>query len=220
MFTGNRGCLVDDEGTVVRHHRSPLWISMRHRVQGLAAPARGPAPVDADLLPRRRRGAGGRPPALRVLPAGCLPVVPGRGEHVGGVREAAARRRSSIGGSSANATAAVGDWTAPLTAWCGRRRIDELPSGTVVVDDDRRAAAGDRRPVARLSRSTDGRRRSIARRNGTVHVLTPPTSVAALANGFTPAAPSERGRSVTRPAHRAIPQMFSWYRWVSVGVVG
>ena len=30
-------------------------------------------------------------------------------------------------------------WTVPPTVWCGRRRIDDLPSGTVVVDDDRRA---------------------------------------------------------------------------------
>ena len=27
MFTGNRGCLVDDAGEVVRHHRGRLWIT-------------------------------------------------------------------------------------------------------------------------------------------------------------------------------------------------
>ena len=26
-FTGNRGCLVDDERTLVRHHRGTLWIA-------------------------------------------------------------------------------------------------------------------------------------------------------------------------------------------------
>jgi hypothetical protein len=26
LFTGNRGCLVDDDRRLVRHHRSSLWI--------------------------------------------------------------------------------------------------------------------------------------------------------------------------------------------------
>ena len=31
MFTGNRGCVVDDHGNVVRHHGASLWIICRLR---------------------------------------------------------------------------------------------------------------------------------------------------------------------------------------------
>ena len=44
LFTGNRGCLVDDDGNVVRHHHSPLWITCVTEFRGwrhpLAAPHR------------------------------------------------------------------------------------------------------------------------------------------------------------------------------------
>ena len=29
LFTGNRGCLVDDDRAIVRHHRGSLWIICR-----------------------------------------------------------------------------------------------------------------------------------------------------------------------------------------------
>lgn len=42
LFTGNRGCLVDDAEQVVRHHRGNLWITcvtaFRGRRVGLARP--------------------------------------------------------------------------------------------------------------------------------------------------------------------------------------
>ncbi len=63
--------------------------------------------------------------------------------------------------------------------------MDELPTGTVVVDDEPRAwlVIDDRL----LAFAFDGWTEPIDRpRKGTVQVLTPPTSVAALANGFTP----------------------------------
>src|SRR6185312_9120230 len=43
-FTGNRGCLVDDDGRFVRHHRGNLWIicrtAFRGRRVGLTRPRR------------------------------------------------------------------------------------------------------------------------------------------------------------------------------------
>ena len=63
--------------------------------------------------------------------------------------------------------------------------IDDLPAGTVVLDDDRRARllVDDRL----LAFTFDGWTEPIDRpTRRTVQVLTPPTSVAALANGFTP----------------------------------
>ena len=63
--------------------------------------------------------------------------------------------------------------------------IDDLPDGTVTVDDN-----GDARLVVddRLLRFTfDGWTEPIDRpKSGNATVLTPPTSVAALANGFVP----------------------------------
>lgn len=44
LLTGNRGCLVNDDGQVVRHHRGRLWIAcvpeFRGRRVGLARPGR------------------------------------------------------------------------------------------------------------------------------------------------------------------------------------
>ena len=63
--------------------------------------------------------------------------------------------------------------------------IDDLPAGTVVLDADRRARllVDDRL----LAFTFDGWTEPIERPTScTVEVLTPPTSVAALANGFTP----------------------------------
>ena len=66
-------------------------------------------------------------------------------------------------------------------------RVDEVTGGClpVVVDDDRlaRLVTDDRM----LAFTFDGWTAPISRlRKGTAHVLTPPTSVVALANGFTP----------------------------------
>src|SRR6187200_2877508 len=44
MFTGNRGCLVDDDRRIVRHHQGSLWIAcvleFRGRRHELDAPRR------------------------------------------------------------------------------------------------------------------------------------------------------------------------------------
>ena len=43
MFTGNRGCLVDDDGAIVRHHRSTtLWITCRTSFRGWRHPLDAP----------------------------------------------------------------------------------------------------------------------------------------------------------------------------------
>jgi NADPH:quinone reductase-like Zn-dependent oxidoreductase len=34
LLTGNRGCLVDDRGEMVRHHRGTLWISCLTEFRG------------------------------------------------------------------------------------------------------------------------------------------------------------------------------------------
>lgn len=42
MFTGNRGCLVDDSGEVVRHHRGSLWITCLTEYRGWRSPLTRP----------------------------------------------------------------------------------------------------------------------------------------------------------------------------------
>jgi hypothetical protein len=184
LLTGNRGCLVDDEGNVVRHHHSPLWISCVTEFRGwrhpLAAPHRW-TPVffldDAVAL-----AAGHRPCAF------C------RRDAYRAYRDAVTK---SLASTKPLLAAALDrrlvderhrrgrglDRAADRLVW--EARIEDLPSGTVVVDDDRsaRLLIDDRM----LAFTFDGWTAPTSRpRIGTAHVLTPPTSVAALANGFSP----------------------------------
>ena len=184
LFTGNRGCLVDDTGTVVRHHRSRLWIacltSYRDWRWPLAEPGRW-TPIffldDAVAL-----AAGHRPCGL------CR-----RADHQS--------YRDAVGAATrAEAPLKASDLDRRLAAERLRRGrgldrrgdrllweadVDALPDGSVVVDADLHPhlLVGDR-----LLRFTfDGwaglRRRP---RRHRMAVLTPPTSVAALAHGFRP----------------------------------
>ena len=178
LFTGNRGCLVDDAGNVVRHHRGDLWISCVTEFRGWRHPLAAPrvwTPVffldDAVAL-----AAGHRPCGLcrRDAHVAYRDAVGGAATATDLNRRLAAERlRRGRGVDRA------GDrrlWTAAIEA---------LPDGTVIVDDDRmpRLVLGDR-----LLRFTfDGWTAPVARPSrGEVQVLTPPTSVAALTNGFTP----------------------------------
>ncbi len=184
ILTGNRGCLVDDEGQVVRHHRGQLWIACLTEYRGwrvaLARPGRW-TPIffldDAVALAaghrpcglcRRRdyesyRDAVGRAesssPALRAEELNrrlaSERLLPGHGLH----RAAHRKLWSSV--------------------------IDDLPVGTVIVDEGRRPrlVLEDRF----LSFSFAGWFEPVARTTGEmVEVLTPRTSVAALGNGFRP----------------------------------
>lgn len=182
LLTGNRGCLVDDDGRLVRHHRGRAWISCvlerRGWRQPLAAPHRW-TPLflldDAAAL-----AAGHRPCARcrreqhlayrdavtrglgldRALPAAELDA-----------RLAAERLRRGRGSDRADHRIT---WTAAAR---------DLPDGTVVLVDARpRLLLGGRS----WTFTFDGWRDSGSRLTGTVTVLTPPTSVLALANGFTP----------------------------------
>ena len=184
LFTGNRGCLVDDAGEVVRHHRSSLWIvcltSYRDWRWPLADPGRW-TPIffldDAAAL-----AAGHRPCGL------CR-----RDDH------RSYRDAVTAAAGLAQPLKAV-DLDRRLTGERLRRGrgidrrgdrllwsadIDDLPDGTVVLD-------GDVHPhvvlADRMLRFTfDGWDRPRPRpRNRTVRVLTPPTSVAALVHGYRP----------------------------------
>ena len=180
MFTGNRGCLVGDDGEVVRHHRGQLWITCLTEYRGwrvaLARPGRW-TPIffldDAVAL-----AAGHRPCGL------C------RRDQYQAYRDAVTRSEGSGRGIDAQ------DLNRRLASERLRRgrgidraadrilrteQIDRLPSGTVIAGRDRlpRLLLDERQFVFTFS----GWTRSTPRpRSVQVQVITPPTSVAALAN--------------------------------------
>jgi hypothetical protein len=183
MLTGNRGCLVDDHEQVVRHHASVLWIAclteFRDWRSPLAAPHRW-TPIffldDAVAL-----AAGHRPCALCRRDA--------YRSYRDAVTRAARSRRPLLAAELNHRLAAerlgrgrglvrAADritWRAPIT---------ELPDGTVVLDTERwpRLLLADRTVQFTFDGWTDPRPRP----SGEVDVLTPPTSVGALANGYAP----------------------------------
>lgn len=173
-FTGNRGCLVDDEERVVRHHRGHLWITcvtaFRGRRVGLARPGRW-TPVffldDAAALAAGHRPCGEcRYAAYRSYRDA---VSTARGEQVraGDLNRLLAAERGPGRGPDRR------PWNGTTTS---------LPDGTVVLHDGPRLVLGDRL----LAFSFDGWHDPVPRPAGELPVLTPPTSVLALAHGFVP----------------------------------
>jgi hypothetical protein len=184
LLTGNRGCVVDDHERVVRHHGSSLWITcvtkFRDRRWPLARPRRW-TPLffldDAVAL-----AAGHRPCATcrradySAYRAAVTQAVDSPSPLLASQlneRLQAERHRRGRG------LVRAGDrivWSAPFA---------ELPDGTVIV-----APGGDCRLVIgeRLLRfSFEGWVGATPRPFvGEAMVLTPPTSVAALAHGYQP----------------------------------
>jgi hypothetical protein len=183
LLTGNRGCLVDDRGEVVRHHRGRLWITCLIEYRGWRQPLDRPGrwtPIffldEAVAL-----AAGHRPCAL------CR-------------REAYLRYRNAIAAAlESESLSAADDLNRRLAAqrlrpgrgldratdrilW--RLEIGRLPSGAVIVIDGTATLLLDDR-VLDFAFTGWGHPR-LRPRNGEVPVLTPPTSVAALANGYVP----------------------------------
>jgi hypothetical protein len=184
LFTGNRGCVVDDNEQVVRHHGSSLWISCQTEFRGWRWPL---------ARPRRWTPLFFLDDAV-ALAAGHRPCATCRHEDYVSYRNAV---MLSLGASE------------PLRAWQLNDRLNnerlsrgrglqrekdrilstvpfgDVPDGTVIVDDERSPylVLGDE-----LLRFTFGGWTPAARRprDGRAHVLTPPTSVAALRHGFTP----------------------------------
>jgi hypothetical protein len=183
LFTGNRGCLVDDAGEITRHHRGQLWITCVTDYQGWRHPLDSPrrwTPIffldDAVAL-----AAGHRPCGL------CR-----RSDYLS-YRNAVARSgvRPTLGAVDLNRLLA-GERLQPGRGLArARDRItwpalaDTLPIGTVIVDTDRipRLVLDDRLMTFAFSGWSDSAPRPSG---GTVEVLTPPTSVAALRHGFVP----------------------------------
>lgn len=185
LFTGNRGCLIDDGGQpAVRHHRGNLWIICQTSFRDWRHPldaARTWTPLffldDAVAL-----AAGHRPCGLcrRAQYLDYRQAV-----------SAAEHRRRPILAAEMNRRLATERLrrgrglgrSADRILWSSR--IDELPVGTVVLDGNHQPhlLTDDRLQPFAFTGWGVGQARPTG---AIVNVLTPPTSVAALGNGFTP----------------------------------
>ncbi len=185
MFTGNRGCLVNENGELARHHLGSLWITCRVQYRDWKHPLNQPrtwTPLffldDAVALAAGHRPCGlcRREDYLRYRGAVTaavgaeVPVLAGELNRLLGAQRLRRgrgldRRRDRI---------------------LSKASLDELPVGTVVIDDAERAphlvTNSHLQPFtfAGWGTPTERTRRLV------VDVLTPPTSVAALASGFIP----------------------------------
>jgi hypothetical protein len=182
MFTGNRGCVVDDAENVVRHHGSSLWIICLTEFRGWRFPLARPRRWTPLFFLDEAVG----------LAAGHRPCATCRRVDYLAYRDAVSR---SLGRAE------------PLLAWELNERLqaerhrrgrglmrasdrivwpspyEELPNGTVVIDGDGapRVILDDRLLRFGFDGWTDPVSRPTAR---DASVLTPPTSVAALSNGY------------------------------------
>jgi hypothetical protein len=180
LFTGNRGCLVDDAERLVRHHRGTLWITcvteFRGRRVGLARPNRW-TPVffvdDAVALAAGHRPCGEcRWPAYRAYRDAIDPDL--RAGELNRRLHADRLRRG-------RGLARAGD----RKLWTGT----DLPDGTVVITDGPRLLHGG----ALHAFSFAGWHSPVEVPNGPLQVLTPHTSVSALRGGFEPVLALPRG---------------------------
>jgi hypothetical protein len=184
LFTGNRGCVVDDHERVMRHHGSSLWIICRTEFRDWRWPL---------ARPRRWTPLFFLDDAV-ALAAGHRPCSTCRREDYVSFRNAVTRSL---------------DLTEPLRAWQLNERLNRerllrgrglsragdrivwkapfasVPDGTVILNEEHKPCLvrGDQ-----LLRFTFGAWIVAAPRSrqGTATILTPPTSVAALQHGYVP----------------------------------
>ena len=183
MFTGNRGCLVDDDRRLVRHHMSNLWITCVTEFRGRRFPLDAPhrwTPLffldDAVAL------AAGHRPCCECRRADYLAYKDAVAAALGGLerpwattlnRRLAGERLRRGGGIDRRSDRRI--WTTDIA---------ELPDGAVVVDEGlAKLVLGD----ALLTFGFVGWREPMTRPGrGRFDVLTPPTSVLALRHGYLP----------------------------------
>ncbi len=188
LFTGNRGCLVDDDRQLARHHAGSLWITClteyKDRRHELDQPRRW-TPLffldDAVALAAGHRPCGEcRPAAYRAYRDGVAAGlgVAAKAVTAGDLNRRLAAERLSRGRGLERAR--------DRRLW--RARLNALPAGAVVVDpaavDQALLVAGD--GVRPFTFEGWGRPVPALAPDAEVVVLTPPTSVLALAHDFEP----------------------------------
>ncbi len=205
-FTGNRGCLVDDDGHLVRHHNGSLWILCRLRYRGWRKPLDAPRTWTPLFFLDDAVGlaAGHRPCGLcrrddyrsyqaavgRGLAAERPVLATELNRRLAAERLRPRRRRS--GRSSGSGAVPGRRLERRDDRLLTTRPLDRLPDGVVVVhrDSPHLVLGPELQPF-----SFEGWAEPIERPVGTsIEVLTPPTSLLALANGFVPTLHPSAGR--------------------------
>lgn len=185
LFTGNRGCLVDEHENVVRHHRSSLWIicvtKFRDWRWPLARPGRW-TPVffldEAVALAAGHRPCGGcRRDAYRAY-RDAVGVATGAVEPLRAAelnRRLHAERLRTGRGIVRRADRIV--WS---------QSFRDVPVGAVIVDAEGMPLLVQQDCLLRFTFNgwSAPQTRPLT---GQANVLTPPTSCAALRAGYTPA---------------------------------
>jgi hypothetical protein len=185
LFTGNRGCLVDDAGEVVRHHRGSLWIICRTEYRGWQHPLDAPrtwTPLffldDAVALAAGHRPCGlcRRADYLAFRSAVTAATAVGHVVLAPELNRALAAERYRRGRGLIRGHDRILITTS----------VDALPVGVVIVDRATREpclVTGNHLQTFTFDGWGQPRDRP---RGVNVEVLTPATSVAALADGFAP----------------------------------
>src|SRR5688572_26524824 len=136
LFTGNRGCLVDDRGNLARHHRGPLWIICLLEYRGWRHPLEWAGtwtPLffldDADALAAGHRPCGlcRRQGYVKYRDAVTRAAGSSTSLSAGDMNRRLGRERLHRGRGL--------DRAADRMLWT--ESIDRLPVGTVIVDGDR-----------------------------------------------------------------------------------
>lgn len=190
LFTGNRGCVVDDHENVVRHHGSILWICCVTRFRDWRFPLARPrrwTPLffldEAVALAAGHRPCSTCRRADYVAYRDALTRALGTQLLASQMNERLHRERLRPGRGLLRASDRI-LWTAPYA---------ELPEGAVVVDRHGTCQLVLREQLRPFSFEGWGAAHPRPR-GGDARVLTPPTSFAALAHGYAPVLhPSARG---------------------------
>jgi hypothetical protein len=184
MFTGNRGCVVDSQERVVRHHSSALWIICQTQFRGWRWPLARPGKWTPLFFLDE----------AVALAAGHRPCATCRRVEYLAYRDAVTRatqapaplkayelndllnaERLSAGRGLNRASDRI-LWQAPYA---------ELVTGTVIVNDQGSCQLVHDKHLLEFSFQA-WTNASVRPRSGVARVLTPPTSFAALQHGYQP----------------------------------
>lgn len=181
MFTGNRGCLVDENGRISRHHRGQLWITCLTSYRGWRSPLDKPGrwtPLffldDAVAL-----AAGHRPCGL-CRRADYLSYQEALTRSLGRIDAVSATEMNRLLASERLRRGRGIDRAGDRKLW--EADADLLPDGTIVLLGEPKLIVGDRSWTFTFG-GWVGRQK---RPEGRVMVITPPTSTGALESGFSP----------------------------------
>jgi hypothetical protein len=185
LITGNRGCLVDNTGELVRHHNGSLWISCQTEYKDWKHPLEDPGtwtPLffldDAVALAAGHRPCGlcRRPDYLSFQRAVTSALSTGSSILAPELNRRVAAERHRRGRGLVRAQDRI-LWTSTL---------ESLPVGSVILNPlTRQPNLVAEHYLQPFSFEEWGK--PMARpQEIEVEVLTPPTSIAALAHGFVP----------------------------------